>query len=457
MENTFPGVLAFAFLAAMLYAGAILRMRVALIQTYLVPASIVGGVLGFAVLNLGLAPTLGGQEQTADVFMPFTFHFFTLSFMSLVLTGANKDGGGSRPLMLGGLWLAFLWTGSLVLQALTGLGVFEVYNFITGAGVDNVLGMLVAHGFTQGPGQALALGAIWEAEFDIKDAASIGVVYASFGFIVSFIVGVPVARSIVSRGLNENRDASIDDEFLRGAYNNDTHVQLGRHITHPSNLESLAFHLGLLGIGYVLTDLWLANMQSIVGEAKLGEIPVGLFFSYNLFFVHGLIVCSIMRAIIDRMEWGYLIDDDTQRMVTGTSVDLMVVATILSIKISVLATLWAPVLAVVVIATFVTALLCFTFARTSEKFGYERSLASFGCCCGSTGTGLLLLRILDPDFRTPVAKELAFFNIAILVTTIHILLVMAPILPSLSMGLILSVYLATLVVAGLGVRFIKIG
>ena len=71
----------------------------------------------------------------------------------------------------------------------------------------------------------------------------------------------------------------------------------------------------------------------------------------------------------------------------------------------------------------------------------------FGCCCGSTGTGLLLLRILDPNFSTSVAKELAFFNIAILFTCFHITLVMSPILPSFDMITVLIVFSLTFVVA----------
>ncbi|MGB1190864.1 MAG: hypothetical protein ACPG4A_11600, partial [Pseudomonadales bacterium] len=70
----------------------------------------------------------------------------------------------------------------------------------------------------------------------------------------------------------------------------------------------------------------------------------------------------------------------------------------------------------------------------------------FGCCCGSTGSGILLLRILDPNLATPVAKELAFFNIAILFLSFHILGIMAPILPSFDLGWIVMVYGATAVI-----------
>ena len=443
MADTFPGVIAFAFMASMLYCGAIVRMRVPAVQNFLIPASIVGGVIGFVLINTGLS-----FGYTSDDFVPFTFHFFTLSFMSLVLTGSPAGQPTGQGYLRGGLWLSMLWTMSLVMQAMIGLVVILAYNQANAADVSPYLGMIVAHGFTQGPGQALALGSIWESQFAVADAASTGLVYASFGFIVSFLVGVPVARAIIRRGLNNNKKAELAKEFIEGLYAQATRPGAGRLVTHPSNLESAAFHIGLLGLAYLLTFNWLSYLQTVLEGVEIRAVPVDLFVSFELFFVHGLIVCAVMRAVIDGFNWGHYIDDETQRMITGTSVDLMVVGTLMSIKVAVVAALFVPIMTTTLLVTLATIALCFLLSRTGGQFGYERALASFGCCCGSTGTGLLLLRMLDPDFRTPVAKELAYFNIVILLTTAHILIGIAPVLPTLNLGLVTGIYMATFVVAG---------
>ena len=39
---------------------------------------------------------------------------------------------------------------------------------------------------------------------------------------------------------------------------------------------------------------------------------------------------------------------------------------------------------------------------------YERALVEFGVSLGATATGLLLLRMADPDGRTPVLREFTF-------------------------------------------------
>ena len=85
MASTFPGVIAFAFMVCMLLAGTVLRAKVPLLRRALVPASLVGGILGFALVSAGLS--FGYESRDFTV---FTFHFFTLSFMSLCLTGGGR-------------------------------------------------------------------------------------------------------------------------------------------------------------------------------------------------------------------------------------------------------------------------------------------------------------------------------------------------------------------------------
>ena len=151
MASSFEGILAFAFLACMLLAGTVLRANVAILRNALVPASLIGGVLGFILLALGLAY---GYESSD--FQSFTFHFFTLSFMSLVM--ARGENTSVSAVARGGSWLSLVWVMSLVLQALIGLAVILGYNLMADNQLSEYLGLLVTHGFTQGPGQALALG-----------------------------------------------------------------------------------------------------------------------------------------------------------------------------------------------------------------------------------------------------------------------------------------------------------
>ena len=295
----------------------------------------------------------------------------------------------------------------------------------------------------------LSLGGIWENELGVKHAVNFGLIYASMGFVAAFLVGVPVARLAVKRGLNLNTKARLNAEFLRGLRDPGANVSAGTQVTHSANVDTLAFHLGILGFAYLLTDQYLQLMHPLMSQVQLGPANMGIIFSHNLFFLHGLMICVSLRSLLDRLELGRYIDNETQRRITGSAVDFMVVATIMSINFGLLAAFFVPILLVCVAVTAVTALLCFGFGRLTSQLGIERALTAFGCCCGSTGSGLLLLRVIDPDLSTPIARELAFFNLAIIVLGFHVLTLMAPVLPSFEIVTIVGVYVATLVIGGL--------
>ena len=443
MAQTFPGILSFAFLAALLVFGTLIRANVRFFQINLVPASLIGGALGFGLIALDWAMGFKAADFTA-----FAFHFFTLSFMSLVLTSRAQPIAGQQPVALGGLWLSLIWVICLVLQALVGLAAISAYNTIASEPLSGFLGLIATHGFTQGPGQALALGDLWTTAYNIQHAVDFGLIYASLGFVAAFAVGVPMARWILKKNLHSGRGGSLDQDFERGLYSGDAAPASGKLITHSANVDSFAFHIGLLGCAYLITDQYLKLVHPFVAGTHFENI-----FSYNLFFFHGLMICVGLRALLDRFSLGQFVDDETQKRITGSSVDLMVTASLLSINFALLTQFWQPILLVASLVTLVTAALCFTAGLRLKTLGAERGLTIFGCCCGSTGSGILLLRILDPNLASSVAKELAFFNIAILFLSFHILAIMAPILPSIPVIWIILIYLAT---AGFGLILVQL-
>ena len=443
MAQTFPGILSFAFLAALLVFGTLIRANVRFFQVNLVPASLIGGTLGFGLIALDWAMGFKAADFTA-----FAFHFFTLSFMSLVLTSRAQPIAGQQPVALGGLWLSLIWVICLVLQALVGLAAISAYNTIASEPLSGFLGLIATHGFTQGPGQALALGDLWTTAYNIQHAVDFGLIYASLGFVAAFAVGVPMARWILKKNLHSGRGGSLDQDFERGLYSGDAAPASGKLITHSANVDSFAFHISLLGCAYLITDQYLKLVHPFVAGTHFENI-----FSYNLFFFHGLMICVGLRALLDRFSLGQFVDDETQKRITGSSVDLMVTASLLSINFALLTQFWQPILLVASLVTLVTAALCFTAGLRLKTLGAERGLTIFGCCCGSTGSGILLLRILDPNLASSVAKELAFFNIAILFLSFHILAIMAPILPSIPVIWIILIYLAT---AGFGLILVQL-
>jgi ESS family glutamate:Na+ symporter len=435
MGETLPAFMVFGAMSLMLLIGVLLRAKVGFIQKAMIPASLLGGALGFVLVNLGWLkyPGLDGAWTAvkAEDLIPWAFHAFNISFISLCLTRAERN-APKRSVLKGGLWLSMIWSLSLTVQALVGAGTVVAYNAVTGSDTNIFLGYLVTHGFTQGPGQGLAMGGVWSKAFQVPDGPTMGLIWATMGFVAAYVAGVPYARYFVKKGMNVNKRSKIDEEFLSGILKDDTHLEAGRETTHSASTETLAYHLAIIGLVYIITYFEL-NLVSQYMKHPL--------FSYPMFFFHGLVWATILRIIMDKIGVGKLLDPGMQKRITGMSVDYLLVSSVMGISLVVLTKYLGVIIVVSIAVTIVTFLMVEFFRRRLSELGPERAVSTFGCCCGSAASGLLLLRILDADYSTSVGVELAFFNVAILFTTLPILMVMAPGLPGFGQGTIIGAYL----------------
>ncbi|MHC4988906.1 MAG: sodium/glutamate symporter, partial [Planctomycetota bacterium] len=84
------------------------------------------------------------------------------------------------------------------------------------------------------------------------------------------------------------------------------------------------------------------------------------------------------------------------------------VAAIAMISIEVVKTAWLPLL-ILVAAGIAWNVFCVTTLarRILPDAWFERAIAEMGQSMGVTATGLLLLRVVDPDYETPAADAFA--------------------------------------------------
>lgn len=78
------------------------------------------------------------------------------------------------------------------------------------------------------------------------------------------------------------------------------------------------------------------------------------------------------------------------------------------------------------VITIVTFVVCFYFG---QRFGgandFERTLGLFGTCTGTVPSGVALVRIVDPDFRTTTSVELGACNLVMIASTPVYIIILA--------------------------------
>ena len=395
----FDGMLAFAFLSLCLLAGVGLRARVAFFQRFLVPGCLIGGLLGLVAMQAGqFTPPSSLLESLA-------YHFFNISFISVGLTAAPRDAShkhGERP-HTGPLWMALMQGLTFPLQAVVG-GLLVMLLGLFGISLFPTFGFLVPLGFNEGPGQALSIGKVWEG-IGFSDAATIGLTFAALGYFFAFFVGVPLVNRGIRRGRATFAPRALPREVLTGVIAPGTARQsAGRLTLHSGNADSLAFQAALVGCSYGITALIIAA----VGRLLPADVSRML---WGFFFFFGLGVALIFKAFMARVGILHLVDVGIQRRITGWSVDYLMVATVAAIQLNIVWDYILPIGLIGLLNGVLTTLLVVFMGRRLAAYPLERTAAIYGVVTGTVSCGLLLLRIADPDFKTPVAVELAVMNL----------------------------------------------
>lgn len=396
MPFPFEVILIFSYISFFLFLGTLLRGNLAFFQRYFIPSSLIGGFIGLLVLFF-----LKNYFKSLDSidyknFESFAYHLFNLSFISIGLTPSKE----SQEFKEGALWMAFIQGVSFPMQAFLG-GILTLMFFYFGFDLHPTFGLLLPLGFNEGPGQALSMGKVWET-FGFANAATVGLSFATFGYLICFLFGVPLANWGIQKGLIKN--IKISEESRKGFYKKNSYETTETITFHNSNIEPLAFQFSLLGIVYLIT-FGIIKLLGLLVPLDIQKMMWGFFFLFGLVF--GIIIKKMFQ-IVDKE---YLIQPHLQRRITSFLVDYLIVSTIIAIQPIVVVQFFIPILVISLFGGFVSLFIVYFFGMRLHQHSIERMVAIFGTITGTASTGLILLRMVDPELKSPAMKELGFMNL----------------------------------------------
>lgn len=400
-------MIAFGYASVALCLGTLLRAKIPFLRNMLVPASVIAGIIGIIFMNV-IAATGLNIGTNADMYTEIVNHLFTISFISICLTGSGDNKEGAAKNMLKGAWgMGLVWCLLYALTPLVGAGVIALLK--GGFDMDVIYGMLIPYAFTQGPGQAASYGFMFE-QYGWDNAAMVAVTFAAIGFVVAFAVGIPAAKLGIMRGIAKNC-GKLDDSILKGYLRKEEQTSyMVKDTTCNSNIETLSFHFALIGFCYVVA----------IGISKLFALIPGFFGTSmsGLMFMNGMFAAYIVKYLMKKLHIDFLQEDVLQSKITGWTADYLVVCAFMAVGFNVLGNWIIPILAESAVITIITFAVCFYFGR---RFGgsndFERTLGLYGTCTGTVPSGIALVRIIDPAFKTSTAAELGLMNLVMMLST----------------------------------------
>ena len=377
-----------------------IRVRVRFFQRYLIPNALTAGFLLLPLYNYVL-PWFGREtHDLGDV----VYHLLSVSFIAMTLRSSESNRKASSG-NVGSFVIAVL--SQIGIQGLVGLLFTAVLIQTALPDLFPSFGLFLTLGFSQGPGQAFAIGSGWEP-FGFEGAASIGLTFAALGFIVSSFGGIALINIGVRRGwLSSEQVAALKTSALkRGVFPSSGGREIGAHLTTDSEaIDSFTLHIALVLFVYMLTYFLLLGITAALALAS----PSGALLANSLWalsFIFAALIAMVVKALMRGAGWHFVVDNKTLNRICGFSVDVMVTAAIGAIAIVVVWRFIVPILALSLLGTVLTMVLVpWMSSRLFIDHAFHRAMLVFGAMTGTLSTGLALLRVVDPEFETPVAGE----------------------------------------------------
>ena len=380
-------VVIFTILSLLLVVGKILRVRIPFLQRLYLPSSVIGGILGLAVV------TALGKHAPADVtdgMRAIPGFMINVIFATLFL-------GAAAPKLGTVIRFAFpqLCLGQIIAwgQYVVGLGLAG-FVFTRWCGVPAAFGNLLEIGFEGGHGTVGGMAEAFTA-FGWEDGIALGYTVATVGMIIGIVLGMALIQWAHRRGFVKEVRAFGDRTLheRRGIHRAEERPSAGRQTVICDSIDSLAWHVAIVGVA------------CLIGWGLRQLIPMKGFPLFPLCMIGGV----LLQLAAKYLKIDLLVDRVQMERISGAALDFLVVSAVATIRLEVVMANWVPLVILCAAGTaWTVACVMFLAPRIFRDAWFERAIAEFGQASGVTATGLMLLRTVDPENKTPAAMSFGY-------------------------------------------------
>ena len=352
------------------------------------PIAVLCGILGILIGPYGLFNIF--SKETTDIWEASLTPLLSLVFATLML---------GRPVpTLKGLIKPVL--NQFLLALSLGFGQFFVgglvvkYFLSQSLQVNPLMSCLIEIGFEGGHGAASIMGANF-TKMGYPEGLDLGFAMATMGLLSSSLIGSIFI--FVGNILNLTNQQNISEKI----YSNEIIYKFKL----LSDIKILVINLGLAGLAIIIGLLLNQTLRSV--SSFLGSFSKEIIYSLPVFPLI-LIGSLLVRYLLEKTEKTTFISQILQREMGILSTDLLIFAAMASLNLSTVLVNWFPILLLTIVG-LVWNILCISFYAyfVFDEYWYEKSLVEFGNSTGVVASGLLLLRLADPN---NISKTLPIFT-----------------------------------------------
>lgn len=378
-------------MSVLMLIAKIIRTKVRIIQKLYIPSALLAGFLGLLLGKqfLNILPFSSEISEYAGILITFVFGSMFIGSKTKVTFKSMFESVGDSFLVNAAAEIL-----QFAIFILIGVAVLPI--FFTG--INKAFGLMLPAGFIGGHGTAAAIGSVL-AENGWSDATSIGQTFATIGLLGGIFGGV----AVINIGARKGKTAIIKDvnelpeEMLTGLVKEEDQTEFGKNTVNAMSIDTLTWHFTLLMVA--------------VGAAYLINNELKILFPSISFPVYGIaLICSvILQGILKLLKLDGYVDKKIITHIGSSATDYLVAFGVASINVSIVLKYLVPI----VVMEAVGFLFVFTWfwvisPRFFENYWFERGIYILGISTGVMATGVILLRITDPEFKSGVLEDFGF-------------------------------------------------
>lgn len=405
-SNVWGNIILMGVLFLGLMLGNAVKRKLPALRESLIPTSVLGG--GIILLFTSLYKLITGNvffnepifcgDGLAKLEI-LTYHTLALGFIASAFKKSGDKGNKKRLNEI--LNTGMTTVSTYLIQAIFGMAITLLAARFFMKDLFPVSGIILPFGYGQGTGQALNYGNIYETEYGFVGGKSFGLTIAALGFLSAAIGGVIHLQILKKRGLVQARQSEF--EILKYA-----EIQSENEIPMQESMDKMTVQIAFVGGTYLFTYL----LMYLLGNLAPGLKSV----IYGFNFLLGVLSAVIIKKLLSFSKKSKLvhreyINDFLMTRISNFFFDVMVVAGIAAIRIEVLKDYWIIILILGLVGAFIT----YFYNRIIVKklfpdYPEEQFLMMYGMLTGTASTGIILLREIDSEFKTPAQDNMVYQN-----------------------------------------------
>ncbi len=438
-SNVWGFILLMCLLLGSLLVANVLKRQIKFLKNSLIPNSVLGGI--FILIVEWVYKLISGNDFFAsgmfgangnDTLEIITYHCLALGFIASSFNTTNAKLTKKRANEIFNTGVTTVAT--YLLQGVVGMVITIIAAGVI-SGFLGAAGLLLPFGYGQGTGQALNWGNIYEQDFGFVNGKSFGLTIAALGFLSAAVGGVihlNIAKASGKLKLSGRTDGSL---------HTDTIEEKGE-IPMQESVDKLTVQLAFIMISYGI---------AYVIMALLGKLLPGMKATiYGFNFLLGVIAATLVKVVVKFLQNRNLVtrkytNNFLMTRLSNLFFDIMVVAGVAAIRLDALKQYWGIMLILGVAGLFVTYVYNRIIAKVLfAEYEQEQFMAMYGMLTGTASTGIILLREIDPEFKTPVSDNLVYQNFPAIVFGFPLMLLanLAPVNPVLTVMILFGMFVA---------------